>query len=280
VTSTPATTTAPAPRTASIEAYRGLGAWVDLYDAKAWRDPGAAVRNMAAHGVRTLYIETSNSGSAFALKDSWRLAVFIQEAHTRGMRIVAWYLPSLKRPERDYRRIAAAVAFRTPEGETFDGFALDIEASTVRSVTKRNHAVVALSQRIRALVGDTCPLGAITPSPSALAKKRGYWDRFPYRSLAAVYDVFLPMGYYTYHGHGPAAALVDTRANIRELRAQPGCSTMPIHLVGGLSGDSSTAEVRAFVRGSNEGGVQGASLYDWATTTRQQWHELGGLTWK
>ena len=45
---------------ASITAYRGLGTWVDMYDPSAWNDPAAAVKDMAAHGVRTLYIETAN----------------------------------------------------------------------------------------------------------------------------------------------------------------------------------------------------------------------------
>ena len=43
-----------------VRSYRGLGTWVDLYDAKAWDHPASAVSDMRAHGVRTLYLETSN----------------------------------------------------------------------------------------------------------------------------------------------------------------------------------------------------------------------------
>src|SRR5664279_4482161 len=43
-----------------IVMYRGLGTWVDMYDAKAWADPATAVADMAAHGVRTLSLETAN----------------------------------------------------------------------------------------------------------------------------------------------------------------------------------------------------------------------------
>jgi len=261
----------------SLDAYRGLGTWIDLYDLKAWRDPRGAVADMSSHGVHTLFIETSNSGSKFALKDSWRLAVFIREAHARNMHIVAWYLPSMKKPDRDYGRIAKAIALRTPEGQAFDGFALDIEAGTVKPLSARNRAVSALSTRIRSLVGTSYPLGAIIPSPSALAKKRGYWDRFPYAALAGTYDVFMPMGYYTYHGKGADSAYADSRANVRVLRAQKGCAEKPIHLVGGLSGNSSAAEVRAFVRAVNETGVMGASIYDWAGTTKAHWRALKAL---
>jgi len=56
----------------SREAYRGLGSWVDIYDSKAWKDPSAAIADMASHGVRTLYLETSNSRSSFAMKDRAR----------------------------------------------------------------------------------------------------------------------------------------------------------------------------------------------------------------
>ena len=44
---TEATPPAPAiPSTASVDAYRGLASWVDIYDTRAWRDPAAAVSDM------------------------------------------------------------------------------------------------------------------------------------------------------------------------------------------------------------------------------------------
>ena len=41
---------------APIVAYRGLGTWVDMYDARAWDDPAAAIADMQGHGVRTLFL--------------------------------------------------------------------------------------------------------------------------------------------------------------------------------------------------------------------------------
>src|SRR5919206_2544310 len=50
----------PAPRVGGdVQPYRGLGTWVDIFDS-SYKHPGAAVRSMAAKGVRTLYLETSN----------------------------------------------------------------------------------------------------------------------------------------------------------------------------------------------------------------------------
>ena len=107
-----------------------------------------------------------------------------------------------------------------------------------------------------------------------IAKQVGFWNRFPYGSVARVYDVILPMGYYTYHGHSAAAAAADARGNVRILRAEPGCRTIPIHLIGGLAHSSSTGEVRAFASAAVSSGCIGASLYAWADTTASQWRAL------
>ena len=233
---------------------------------------------MASHGVRTLYVETANSRSAFALKDSSALTTFIREAHAHGMKVVAWYLPDMNNGSTDYNRIAQAIGFRTSDGQEFDSFALDIESSVVKSESARNAALQALSSKIRALVGPSYALGAIIPSPTGLAKKAGYWDSFPYASIAQVYDVFVPMSYYTFHGQTASAAYADTLSNVRILRAQPGCASKPIHLIGGLAENSSTSELQSFVRAARETGCVGASFYEWAGTTSTHWKALSAIT--
>ena len=258
----------------SLDAYHGLGTWVDLYDSRAWANPSAAVADMAAHGVRTLYIETSNYHSSDAIMNPTGLAAFIDQAHARGIRVVAWYLPDLKANSIDYARISRAVSFTTPDGQKFDSFALDIEATVVGSETQRNQNLAALSQQIRALVGPAYPLGAIIPSPVGLAKKSGYWNNFPYASLPQNYDVIVPMAYYTYHAKGAAPVYADASANMRILRAQPNCSAIPVHMIGGIAEKSSAAEVAAFVRATREGGCVGASLYGWPGTSAADWRAL------
>jgi hypothetical protein len=261
----------------SLAAYKGLGTWVDLYDTKAWDNPTAAVRDMASHGVKTLYIETSNFHSSDAIMNQVALKTFIHEAHAHNMRIVAWYLPNLKAGSVDLSRITQAIFFKTAGGEKFDSFALDIESTEVGSVTTRNRNLAALSKKIRQRVGKTYPLGAIIPSPVGLNKKQGYWDEFPYASVASIYDVFLPMAYYTYHGHGSSAALSDALGNVRILRSQPGCAKVPIHLIGGISDDSSSSEVSAFVSGVRKAGCFGASLYGWPGTSSAEWKALKAI---
>jgi hypothetical protein len=275
------TPTAPAPSVPAatqtrtkVDAYRGLGSWIDIYDEGAWKDPAATVADMAGHGVRTIYIETGNSRSKGVLFKPVQMQQFITEAHAHGLKIVAWYLPDMTDLNKDFTRVTAAIQLRTSAGQGFDSFALDIESGAVKTQQARNRALMTLSRQIRDSVGPSYSLGAITPSPVGLSRKRSYWSRFPYSELAGIYDVFLPMGYYTYHGKGAALAYADTVGNVRIIRAQPGCSATPIHLIGGESEKSSTAEVKAFVRGTQETACIGASLYGWAGTKAAAWREL------
>ncbi len=261
----------------SIAAYKGLGSWVDIYEDKAWGNPVATVQNMKSHGVRTLYLETGNSRQKTAIFNPTGQAAFIKAAHARGMKVVAWYLPELKNGTTDYNRIAAAIKFRTSDGQRFDSFALDIESSAVTPVSTRNSRLDALTKKIRKVAGASYPLGAIIPSPVGISKNKTYWKGFPYKSLAAQYNVFVPMSYYTYHGKGAAAATSDTLSNVRIIRAQPGCKTIPIHLIGGIADDSTTAEVKAFVAATQKAKVNGASLYSWTGTTAADWKALSAI---
>ncbi len=275
----PAAALQPAAASAPVRSYRGLGTWVDMYDARAWDDPGAALGDMAARGVRTLYLETANyhlptDSSMFRRAAAGSL---IEEAHARGIKVVAWYLPGFKDPARDYRRSMAAIRYRTPAGQRFDAFALDIEASVVKDVDLRSSRLRALSRRIRDSVGEAYPLGAIIPSPAGMVMHPGYWPGFPYEDLADTYDVFVPMGYYTYHGDGYANAYRDTRDNIRIIREQTGRPAMPIHVIAGDGARSSATETRAYVRALREHGVLGGSMYDWATTSDASWRALGNV---
>ena len=264
---------------ASIAAYRGLGTWVDMYDASAWNDPAAAVEDMASHGVRTLFVETANyhnPQSASLLKPA-ALAVFIQQCHARQIKIVAWYLPGFKDLDKDYERSMAAIDYRTPDGQKFDSFALDIEDSTVKPASTRSARLKTLSAKIRAAVGKSYPLGGITPSPAGMKINSSYWPDFPYKDVAAVYDVIVAMGYYTYHGDGYNHAYNETLENVRIVREETGRPTIPIHIIAGLGDKSSGSETTAFVRALRETGCLGGSMYDWATTDDADWRPLAGV---
>ena len=262
---------------ASINAYRGLGAWVDIYDAAAWRNPGKVVARLADRGVRTLYLETNNYHSPGRIRYPKATGKFIDAAHARGLDIVAWYLPGFKKMKKDRRRAMAAIRFRSATGQRFDSFALDIESSLVKKVSKRTRRVLKLSSWLRGKVGSRYPLGAIIPSPRGMQLSPRYWPGFPYRELTRWYDVFLTMTYYSYRTAGADEVTKYMRKSMNILRAKTGVGDLPIHAIGGLANQSSRSETRAFVGVAREYGLIGASLYDESITGAEDWDELARI---
>jgi hypothetical protein len=92
--------------------------------------------------------------------------------------------------------------------------------------------------------------------------------------LAQTYDVFLPMGYFTYRTRLPSYTGVYTQLNITLLRSWTGNPALPVHPIGGIADAASAAQVRAFAQAARNGKSLGASMYDYATTTPAQWREL------
>ena len=255
-------------------AYQGLGTWVDIWDGAQWAKPEAAVARMRDLGVTTLYLETSNYSQAVDLLRPAALGRFVDAAHANGLRIVAWYLPSFANVARDLRRSLAAVRFRSPKGEAFDSFALDIEAKVVPSAAKRSVRLLGLTRALRKAVGPDYPLAAIIPAPLGMDLNPKYWPGFPYEGLAKTYDVFMPMGYFTYRAKTGPATRAYTQANVELLRARAGDEGLAVHLVGGLAGSATVSQVRAFASVAADEGALGASLYDYATTSAAQWRAL------
>lgn len=261
--------------TDGLGAYRGLGAWVDMYDRGPWDYPRAAVRRMAERGVRTLYLETANYRKPvrFPMYRPPAVEAMIEEAHLRGMQVIAWYVPAFDNLAKDLNRSTRAIDFVTSAGQSFDGFALDIEATVVRDIAERNERARTLSRRIRAYVGDDYTLGAIVPEAGAL-----YWPDFPYRALARKYDVFLPMAYFSYRTSGAAGVYDFVARNVAAIRQETGDPAAPVHLIGGIAEDSSPAEVEAMVEAARDKKAIGTSLYDFPTTSGRQWRKLSKVT--
>ena len=253
--------------------YTGLGTWFDIFASKsAWRHPERQVAAMARDGARTLYLETGNYKQSVDVVRRRAQGRFIDAAHAAGMRVVAWYLPSFSRLRQDERRALAAIHFQSPSGESFDGFALDIEATLVRPLRLRNQRLLQLSARLRSAVGPSYALGAITPSPIGMSPS--YWPGIPYRALARSYDVFLPMAYSTYRVHGSKATLAYLSATVGAIRAASGNPDLPIHLIGGLSGGMGAGETAGFMRAVAACAPLGFSLYAFPRTSPAAWAAL------
>ena len=253
-----------------ISPYEGVGTWIDMYDTGPRRKPEAAIDRMAALGVRTLYLQTSNWQKAFAIYKPDITARLIDRAHEHGIAVVAWYLPSFATPKKDWRRTKAAIEFETAAGNRFTSFALDIEATEVRDIAARNESAISLSRRIRDYVGEGYALGGIIPDPAGQL----YWPDFPYTEMVEIYDVILPMGYYTYRTSGYAQTYRYAKRNVTLIRSESGDAGVPVHAIGGIAGRASRREVQAFLDGSNAAGVMGVSLYDYPITLDWEWAKL------
>jgi hypothetical protein len=266
---------APAAQAApSLASYRGFATWIDIYSPQAWSDPEGTVAAVAARGVRTLFLETGNYRQSTDLVRRAGLSRLVEAAHAAGLRVVAWYLPSFTRPARDLRRSLAAASFRTNSGQRFDSFALDIESSAVKPVSRRTARLLTLSRDLRTAVGARYPLGAIIPSPRGMELRPSFWPGFPFRRLAAIYDVFVPMAYYTYHVHGEQTVRDDVARAISLIRVKTGDPEIPIHVIGGLGDDSTRADVRGFMRAVAACRPIGYGLYDYFATKPAAWKLL------
>jgi hypothetical protein len=255
--------------------YAGLGTWLDIYATPYWVHPQREVAAMARNGVRTLYLQTGNYEQSLDLVRPQALGRFVDSAHAAGIRVVAWYLPSFLYPAQDARRSLAAIRFRTPKGERFDSFALDIEASLVKGVALRTKRLLQLSARLRRTVGHRYPLGAIIPSPVGIRRHPHYWPHFPYRGLARYYDVFLPMAYAT-NRHVPGSTFTRDydAADIAIIRTRTGKPQVPIHLIGGLANAMGTREIAGFMQAVGDCEPVGYSLYAWSVTRQTTWKAL------
>lgn len=275
---TPATGgTAPAPPPVyPLDAYDGLGTWIDVFDYSPRfagdRGPQVTPRDvtrMADAGVDTIYLQAARHEHDVpgGIVDPERVGQFLSAAHARGMSVVAWYLPR-RYDQDDLRRVEALRDFRAGD-ETFDGLALDLEfRGDVPDLGERNEALVEFSRRLRAALGDAT-IGAIVLSPVLLeVVNPEYWPAFPWRDLAGLYDVWLPMAYWTDRTADSRYrnAYVYTDETIRRLRANLGLARVPIHVIGGVGDRLTDVDVDAFVRAVAEHGASGASIYDFGTT--------------
>ena len=281
VVAPPAATAAVAPPTGhnDLRSFQGLGTWVDGYDfsRELTQSPTFTARTVqfaAANGVKTIYIQGAKRSpkTPNSLLSRDRLGAILLAAHARGIRVVAWYLPTFDNPSADFMHLDAMMQFKV-NGQHFDGIGLDIESTKV-PVATRNARLVALAKRVRARTW--LPLTAIVLPPVLTEIIRpSYWGgTFPWASLKPLYDVWIPMGYYTAYTRWPTwrDAGRSTTEDIRRLKAHLG--TVPIHYAGGIADTSTAADFQKFTAAAKAAGALGVSAYDYATTPGWAWSYL------
>ena len=236
-------TTAPVLRQdPNIGPFQGMGVWVDLYDDAAWADPAAAVADMAAHGVHTLYLETSNFNRPFPFVDKQGVAAFVDAAHDDGVQIVAWYLPGLRRRR---ARTPSGRRPRSGSGPTratrSTGSRWTSRRRTSPTSSVRTARLLDLSDRLRAFAGDVVPARRHHPVAARDRRAQGLLAgvplRGPRRGLRRDHaDVVLHVA----PPDGDSTHLYLTQ-NIRIIRREVGSDQVPIHVIGGIAQDASLA---------------------------------------
>ncbi len=272
-----AASAAPAADKADASVFGGLGTWIDISDRALYAAPDRTAQRIAARKVRTVWIETANDGAQVDVVDPVRLGRLVDALHTRGIRVVAWYLPGHVKPALDQRRALAMLSFRTPTGGSFDGVALDVESTKLRNVTLRSRRAVSLARQLGSAAGDV-PLAIVPFNPRGLERRPATWPNFPWAELAENADAFAPMVYTggAFRGFDATYGYV-TRA-LRLLRLQTGDPDVQIHVAGGVANRLGPEDLDGFVAAvEDDGGTIGVSLYDWMTTPTRAWKALAPL---
>jgi hypothetical protein len=271
----------------SIDSYRGLGAWVDSFDAdpnylrgSATVFPSDAIE-MSDNKVRTLFLQSSRSKdrSGGLISDPWYLAEFLLNAHANNMDVVAWYLPKWNAADgEDLERLLALADFEVL-GHKFDGLAVDIEWNDDGlEHQERSSRLVELSKNLRRNLGDRV-LGAIVMPPVVTdVINSNFWPEFPWAELQNLYDVWLPMNYWSFRTEEHADPEYYNSENIKLLRRNLQNTDVPVHAIGGVGLADGTAlpdpgeplatinDLDGFVSSLTVSDAVGGSIYDWATT--------------
>ena len=299
----PSATVAPVPTPDPIVAYRGLGAWVDWYDyGHPWSvDPASIVDQLAQHGVRTLFLQTGLWSESPDILSPGGVNIFLDRAHARGIRVVGWYLPGFADIDHDIRASLAVLAYTSPSGQHFDGFAPDIEdlsaiqqaaqqtvtvslprgrgcpkgctstvvvdASPADVLARFNAGITEYSRRLRQSVPAGTTLGAIVLDARAIDREPSYWVGFPWTEIAARYDVVLPMAYWsvTKPAACPAADATSYIRDVVKMTDSVMGTPKPIHPIGGVADCLKALDVSTYVDAIRASGSIGGSLYDFLT---------------
>lgn len=262
---------------ARLDVFRGLGAWVDLYDMHL--KPRATVARMRAAGVRTLYLQTGRSNTKSMVDP--RVGAWLAESHRAGIKVVGWYLPYYRDLRRDTVR-TIAIARYSANGHRFDGLGIDIEFRSVKqTVAVWNKRVAAHSAAVRKAVGKAYPIAAIPIPPLQMALRPGAWSNFPWKQIARNSDALMLMAYWSERRGCPEIARhcagLWTRANVQHARRLAGRDDVLIHIIGGIGNAISRDELRAFIGAAKAARADGASIYDVATTSAAMWRDLAAL---
>lgn len=255
-----------------LSAYEGQGAWVDVFDfAPAYAGSPSitpsAVDAMAERGVTTLYLQAArwDDDTPAGIVDPALLWAFLDRAHRHGMFVVGWYLPHFADVEGDLERLRKVRDFHLL-GERFDGIAVDIEYTEgVPDVEARNAALVDLSLRFRAETPHLPISAVVIPAVQLEVVNEQYWPDFPYTQIAAAYDIWQPMAYWSYRLAPYDDGYRYVKESVDRLRDNLGAPAALVAPIGGVADETRDVHMGEFAQALADTGSIGGSMYDWNT---------------
>jgi hypothetical protein len=148
----------------------------------------------------------------------------------------------------------------------------------VKDPVERNARLLQLDDELRAALPDRV-IGAITLSAVHLqVVNPDFWPDYPWAEIAKTYDLILPMTYWSIRLPEWRDGNRYVGENIDRIRAATGDPAIPIHVVGGIADKATVEQVQGMLRAMDaRDGVIGGSLYDWATSSPEQWTALSPL---
>jgi hypothetical protein len=263
----------------TVEPYEGVGAWVDAFDWSHALGGDAPVVDeddfeaMADLGIQTVFLQTSHLGVPDqTVLERERVERLIDAAHDNGLAVVAWYLPTLADVDVDLERLLASAELDV------DGLAVDIESTVVEDPAERTTRLLELNDRMRDALPDRV-IGGITLSAVHLQEvNASFWPDFPWPQIAETYDVIVPMTYWSIRLPEWRDGNRYVGENIDRIRAATGDADIPVHVIGGIADEATVEQVHGMLDAIEQReGVIGASLYDWATASPDQWAVLRPL---
>lgn len=267
------------PSPARVVPFKGLGAWWDVWDWSPTFTNGSApfgvssVDRLAAAGVQTLYIQTATFRHPATVLDESLLRRIIVRAHSKGMKVVGWYLPQFLDKQVDISRISAMV------GLGVDGIGIDIESTDNPDISDRTAKLLDEVRFLRLLHPDV-PMAAIPVTPTIWdVLNRSWWPRFPYVELAKYFDAWMPMAYWSYRRAGSFPEWGDpylyTAESVTRLRTLTGRPNLPVHPIGGEGTGMTVDDAARMAIAVSDTGAIGGSVYDDRITPQAVYPALG-----
>ena len=244
----------------------GKGIWINIWNYPA--NPDMFLETLRAKGIETLYLQVARSNTP-AIKHPDALNKILSSAHERGIKVIGWSYLFLNDPISDAQKFIDAVKYKTPNSETLDGVAVDIEEVT------HAKAIETFTKRVREELGSKYPLIAITFSP-VTKNPKALPANYAWKTIANNFDIIAPMVYW--HGfvqyRSEKGAYDYTLQTISKLKEYTQKDNLKLHLIGDAQ-KTTSSEILGFLKAASDAGVDsGVSLYPYYSPQEHQLNTL------